>query len=177
LYPSEFGERNFGASGDFLFVPLGRPLEGTNLSGSGSKSSGSLPTLAPPLEKPPPREGEKRDDGSSISSSSSSKSDGGSGVIICGRRARIRFLVLSWREVPLPSVPTVSELRRLSFSIASATAAIASLFSIRFLGRNLDLILERLLSSCDDTLTNKLRTNERANIVKNDLTFHEYLVE
>ena len=67
MYPSEFGERNFGASGDFLFVPLGRPLEGTNLSGSGSKSSGSLPTLAPPLEKPPPREGEKRDDGSSIS--------------------------------------------------------------------------------------------------------------
>ena len=67
MYPSEFGERNFGASDDFLFVPLGRPLEGTNLSGSGSKSSGSLPTLAPPLEKPPPREGEKRDDGSSIS--------------------------------------------------------------------------------------------------------------
>ena len=67
MYPSEFGERNFGASDDFLFVPLGRPLEGTNLSGSGSKSSGSFPTLAPPLEKPPPREGEKRDDGSSIS--------------------------------------------------------------------------------------------------------------
>ena len=114
---------------------------------------------------------------SHLTSSSSSKSEGGSGVIICGRRARIRFLVLSWREVPLLPVPTVSELRRLSFSIASATAAIASLFSIRFLGRNLDLILERLLSSCDDTLTNKLRTTERANIVKNDLTFHEYLVE
>ena len=96
MYPSEFGERNFGASGDFLFVPLGRPLEGTNLSGSGSKSSGSLPTLAPPLEKPPPREGEKRDDGSSISyfENEISVRYGGSHLIKCILYIRRLFLLL-----------------------------------------------------------------------------------
>ena len=70
MYPSAFGELNLGASFDFLDDGE-RPLDGTNRCLSGSKSSGSDPTLAPPLEKLPPRdavrEGVNRDDSSSIS--------------------------------------------------------------------------------------------------------------
>ena len=67
MYPSELGEFNFGANDDFVLVDGMRPLEGTNLCLSGSKSSGSDPTLAPPLEKAPPREGVNLDDPSSLS--------------------------------------------------------------------------------------------------------------
>ena len=70
MYPSELGELNFGRSEDFDFLDDGappRPLDGTNRCLSGSKSSGSAPVLAPPLEKLPPREGVNLDDSSSIS--------------------------------------------------------------------------------------------------------------
>ena len=67
MYPSELGEFNLGASGDLVLVDGRRPLEGMNLCLSGSKSSGSDPTLAPPLEKAPPREGVNLDDSSSLS--------------------------------------------------------------------------------------------------------------
>ena len=68
MYPSELGDLNFGASEDFDFFDDGaRPLDGTNRDRSGSKSSGSDPVFAPPLEKPPPREGVNREDSSSIS--------------------------------------------------------------------------------------------------------------
>ena len=66
MYPSAFGELNLGASFDFLDDGE-RPLDGTNRCLSGSKSSGSDPTLAPPLEKDPPLDGVNRDESSSLS--------------------------------------------------------------------------------------------------------------